>query len=64
MTSQAHPTSWQPPKLIPNPYTRYGLLLAVVIYLIWSLDALDIARRNPDRTVATAIQGMSSRAAA
>ena len=42
MTSQAHPASWRPPKLIPNPYTRYGLLLAVVVYLVWSVGALDI----------------------
>ena len=42
MSSPAYPASWRPPKLIPNPYTRYGLLLAVVLYLIWSLGALDI----------------------
>ncbi|GMQ77217.1 MAG: phosphonate ABC transporter, permease protein PhnE [Gammaproteobacteria bacterium] len=42
MSSPAYPTSWRPPKLIANPYTRYGLLLAAVAYVIWSLGALDI----------------------
>lgn len=42
MTTPAYPTSWRPPKLIPNPVARYGLLLAVAVYLVWSLDALDI----------------------
>ncbi len=42
MTAPAYPTSWRPPKLIPNPVARYGLLLAVAVYLIWSLNALDI----------------------
>ncbi len=42
MTAPAYPTSWRPPKLIPNPVARYGLLLAVAVYLVWSLNALDI----------------------
>ncbi len=42
MSSPGYPTSWRPPKFIPNPYTRYGLLLAAAVYVIWSLGALDI----------------------
>jgi len=42
MSSPVYPESWRPPKFIPNPFARYGLLLAVVAYLIWSLSALDI----------------------
>lgn len=42
MSSPVYPASWRPPKLIPNPYARYGLVLGVVVYLIWSLGALDI----------------------
>lgn len=42
MSSPVYPESWRPPKFIPNPIARYGLLLAVVAYLIWSLSALDI----------------------
>ena len=49
MTSHAYPTSWQPPKFIPNPYLRYGLLLAAVVYIVWSLDALDIDWRRVDQ---------------
>jgi phosphonate transport system permease protein len=49
MTSHAYPTSWQPPKFIPNPYLRYGLLLAAVVYIVWSLGALDIDWRRVDQ---------------
>jgi phosphonate transport system permease protein len=49
MSSHAYPTSWQPPKFIPNPYLRYGLLLAAVVYIVWSLGALDIDWRRVDQ---------------
>jgi phosphonate transport system permease protein len=42
MISAAHPASWRPPKLISNPYVRYGMLAAAVVYVVWSLGALDI----------------------
>ena len=42
MSAPAYPTSWRAPKLIPNPIARYGLLLAIAVYLLWSLNALDI----------------------
>ncbi len=49
MTSHAYPTSWQPPKFIPNPYARYGLLLAAVLYIVWSVGALDIDWHRVDQ---------------
>lgn len=54
MTSSAYPTSWRPPKLIPNPLTRYGLLLAAVVYLAWSLNALDIDWHRVEQGIARA----------
>jgi phosphonate transport system permease protein len=54
MTSPAYPTSWRPPKLIPNPLTRYGLLLAAVVYLAWSLNALDIDWHRVEQGIARA----------
>jgi phosphonate transport system permease protein len=49
MNSHAYPTSWHPPKLISNPYARYGLLLAAALYIVWSLGALDIDWRRVDQ---------------
>jgi phosphonate transport system permease protein len=49
MTSHAYPTSWQPPKFIPNAYARYGLLLAAVLYIVWSVGALDIDWHRVDQ---------------
>ena len=54
MISHAYPTSWRPPKFIPNPYTRYGLLLAAVIYFTWSVGALDIDWHRVDQGMARA----------
>jgi phosphonate transport system permease protein len=31
---------WKKPPFIPNPYLRYGLLLAVVLYLVWAFATL------------------------
>ena len=31
------PTTWRPPKLIANPYLRYGLIGFAILYLICSL---------------------------
>lgn len=36
------PTTWRPPKLIPNPVYRYGLIALAIAYLIWSLATLEI----------------------
>ncbi|MDX2314925.1 MAG: phosphonate ABC transporter, permease protein PhnE [Gammaproteobacteria bacterium] len=49
MSSPAYPSSWRPPKFIPNPYTRYGLLLAAVVYFTWSVGALDVDWHRVDQ---------------
>jgi phosphonate transport system permease protein len=36
------PTTWRPPKLIPNPFYRHGLIALAIAYLIWSLATLEI----------------------
>ncbi|MFQ5994889.1 MAG: phosphonate ABC transporter, permease protein PhnE [Acidiferrobacterales bacterium] len=36
------PTTWRPPKLISNPFHRYGLIALAVGYLVWSLATLEI----------------------
>ncbi len=36
------PSTWRPPKLIPNPFYRNGLIALAVAYLIWSLATLEI----------------------
>jgi phosphonate transport system permease protein len=36
------PTTWRPPKLIPNPLYRYGLMALAVAYLVWSLGTLNV----------------------
>lgn len=36
------PTTWRPPKLIPNPFYRHGLIALAIAYLVWSLATLEI----------------------
>ena len=38
----SHPTVWRPPSFIANPLLRYGLVVAVVAYLVWSIGSLDV----------------------
>ncbi len=37
-----HPAVWRPPSFIANPLLRYGLVVAVLAYLVWSIGSLDI----------------------
>jgi phosphonate transport system permease protein len=37
-----HPAVWRPPSFIANPLLRYGVIFAVLAYLVWSIGSLDI----------------------
>ena len=39
--SDAEPKSWTPPRLIESPLWRFGVTVAVLVYLAWSLGSLD-----------------------
>ncbi len=38
----SHPTTWKRPSLIENPMFRWGLWIAVGLYLVWSMGTLEI----------------------
>ena len=33
---------WRPPKFIRNPVYRYGLIIAIIAYVVWSLLSLEV----------------------
>jgi phosphonate transport system permease protein len=47
MISAARPTTWRPPRFIPNPLLRYGLLAVAALYLAWSLGLPIVASLVP-----------------
>jgi phosphonate transport system permease protein len=40
--SAPYPSRWRPPKLVESPVLRAGLWLLVLVYLVWSLGALEM----------------------